>query len=283
MSVDSAKWRRLAAWGARDAPRWWARYSPPLFGLMVGALVPVARDRVRENLRRVRGERGAHREWLDVARTFASYASALTEALAQGSRNADPLELSVVGRRHLGRVVRSGEGFVIATVHTGGWEVVGPALGAFHGLEVMIMMQPERDTNARKLQDGLREAVGLKVTHVGSSPLDALPALRHLRAGGVVAAQIDRLPPGMRRVAVRGVPGWPALPEGPFRLAQLAKVPIVPIFAARLGRWRYLVEVGEPILLGDRSSDLGEPATRVAEHASRFIRSHPTQWFHFGR
>ena len=36
------------------------------------------------------------------------------------------------------------------------------------------------------------KASGVSIVHIGETALDALPLLRHVRAGGLVALQIDR-------------------------------------------------------------------------------------------
>src|SRR5260370_30374464 len=80
LSLDGYFWRRMARFGARG-PEWFARFAPPLIGVAVCALAPARRQAILRNLRRVRGQRGAIRDACDVARTFAHYASCLTEVL----------------------------------------------------------------------------------------------------------------------------------------------------------------------------------------------------------
>src|SRR5207247_1079101 len=79
-------------------------------------------------------------------------------------------------------------------------------------------------------------------------------AAAHLRKGGFVAIQLDRTPPGMRARAVTlfGAPG--SIPEGPLRLAAAARVPIVPMFCARLGFRQYVIQLSEPFFVTSRAS-----------------------------
>src|SRR5690606_39326217 len=97
----------------------------------------------------------------------------------------------------------------------------------------VLAMQRERDPEARAIQDAARQRAGVQVVHIGDGPLDGLPLLDHLRRGGVVAMQIDRVPPGMRsrEVTFRGE-RWRA-PEGPLTLAALSGAPILPVFTRR--------------------------------------------------
>jgi lauroyl/myristoyl acyltransferase len=283
LSIDGSVWRRLASWGASRGPEWFVRYAPPVVGVAVWAVAGTERRALKENLRRIRGRRSAVRDAVDGARTFARYASCLTEILGAGSGRGELPRAVVWGELHLLDAMAEGRGVVLVTAHTAGWETAGPLLSRDHGRRVMIAMQAERDPRARRIQDAAREAHGLVVTHVGDDPFAALPLIPHLREGGIVALQVDRAPAGMRTRAVTmfGAPG--RMPEGPLRLAAMTGAPVVPVFAARTGHRSYRVHAHAPIRLPRRAgaAELDVAAQRVAESLEAFVRAHPTQWFHF--
>ena len=136
---------------------------------------------------------------------------------------------------------------------------------------------------ANAIQDDARRAHGLQVAHVGDDPLSALPLVRHLRDGGVVALQVDRAPRGVRARRATLFGEAARIPEGPLRLAALTGAPIVPVFVARTGHRRYNVVASAPIQL-DRSAsgaDLDAAAQELASRLEAFVRTRPTQWFHF--
>jgi lauroyl/myristoyl acyltransferase len=220
---------------------------------------------------------------VDSARTFTTYASCLTEILGAGSARGRLPSVVVHGELHALDAIADKRGIILATGHTAGWETVGPLLTRDLGLRVMIAEMAERDAAAREIQDDARRAHGLLVAHVGADPLSALPLGRHLREGGAVALQIDRLPPGQRRrpVTLFGSQGY--IPEGPLKLAALTGAPLLPVFAARTGHRTYVVVAGAPVRL---ARDASEPAVdAAAQHLASameaFVRAHPTQWFHF--
>jgi phosphatidylinositol dimannoside acyltransferase len=74
------------------------------------------------------------------------------------------------------------------------------------------------------------------------------------------------------------------MPEGPLRLAQVSGAPILPVFCARVGYRKYVVELYESRLVPRRATeaDLDAVAQYLAGCLADFLRSHPTQWFHFG-
>lgn len=172
---------------------------------------------------------------------------------------------------------------VLVTAHTAGWEIVGPLLGKSFGLDLMLVTHAEPNAKAGQLQDDVRRRSGVSIAHVGD-PLASLPMLRHLRGGGVVALQLDRMVPGMRTRPVPLLGGHGEVPEGPFRLAQLSGAPIVPIFCARRGYRDYLIRAFEPRQIERRATDamIDEAAAHAAACMTEFLREHPTQWFQFG-
>jgi KDO2-lipid IV(A) lauroyltransferase len=282
---DGPFWRSLASFGASHAPRAMVRYSPPAWAVAFALAMPEARARVRRNLRWVLGPRPYRDETLDVFRTFSHFASCLTEGLAMGGPRSPEVECVVRGEEHLRGAIDGGRGVILVTAHTGGWETAGPMLKREFKRDVMIVMQREPDEKARAIQDRARERSGIKVIHVGTEPLAALPLLSHLRSGGVLGLQIDRAPDTMRsfEVPLFGTAG--RVPSGPFLLARAAEAPVLPVFTRRLGHFRYEIELCGRLEIPKRAPDaaLVEAAERAASEMERFIRAHPTHWFDFGR
>jgi lauroyl/myristoyl acyltransferase len=280
---DGAFWRRLARFGASRMPLWWMRYSPPFFGLAAAALVPDARKSVIANLRRLRGTASPWRDTWDLAETFVTYASCLSETLAYGSKNESIPELTLLNKHHMTGALAEGKGAILATAHTAGWDVAGPVFGHDHHVELILVMERERSYEARRLHDGARAAAGVSFVHVGDDPLASLSLLRHLRRGAVVAIQVDRAPPSMRSREVTLFGQRARIPEGTLRLAEVTGAPIVPIFAARLGFRRYVMEVFSPVRVPRRADEktMDAAAQQVADAMGDFLRRRPTQWFHF--
>lgn len=276
--------RKMAHWGSSRGPEWLVRYSPRVIGAAAALAAPSARESVRRALVEVRGPRSAARDAVDIVRTFSNYAGALAESLAKGSPNDRPVVPVVSGAPHIREVLAEGRGFVVGTLHSGGWDVIGTLLSGPLARDVLLVMEREEDAGARQLHDAVRERAGLRVAHVGGGdPLASLPLLSHLRAGGVVAAQLDRVAPGMRTRQVRLFDAVGRVPEGPLLLARLAGVPLLPIFCARLGFRRYLLRIEPPVRIARRANDaeVDAAAQRLADAVTSFLRAHPTQWFRF--
>jgi lauroyl/myristoyl acyltransferase len=283
LSPESHVLRRLAYAGARHAPSWFVRYSPAFIGAAFAALLPEQRRRIRDNLRLVHGERSTLAEGRDVVRTFAEYAACLAESLGAEREEAKRARLCAEGVEHLDAAVARGRGVVLVTAHVGAWDSAGRFLAERVRAPVVIVMQAEADARARALHDEVRARTGVEVLIVGDDQLSALPLLRHLRAGGVAACQIDRAAPSGRAIPVE-LFGKPfGLPEGPFRVAALSGAVVVPVFARRVGYFDYELSIHPALELPRRpnAEELRDAAKKAAAAMERFVREHPTQWFHF--
>lgn len=281
-SYDAAFWRSFARWGATRLPRWWLRGSPGPIGLAIGLAQPRLRAQLVENLRLVRGRRAAALEALDVAATFANFGHCLAEGLAASGDPPPAFHFTSEGHQHLDLAQAARRGAVLVTAHIGSWDTSGKVMRD-RGFDLAIAMAPERDAGARRVSDAARARNGVKVFHVGDDPLSALPLAQHVRGGGAIALQIDRVPPGMRALpsTLFGRP-WP-VPLGPFHIAQVTGAPVVPVFTARLGFLHHLVHIDPPITVPRRPRP-GELEAAVGEAIGRleaFVRRFPTQWFHF--
>jgi lauroyl/myristoyl acyltransferase len=284
---DGRALREWARWGSSSLPEWFVRVGPPVIGLAACVLAPERRRTVGRNLERVRGPAGRVRHAVDVARTFATYASCLAEVLGAGSQRGRLPAAVIHGELHVADAMAPVDGrrrgVIFATAHTAGWETVGPLLSRDHGRRMMIAEQREDDPGARAIQDDARRRHGVLVTHVGLDPLAALPLARHLRDGGIVALQIDRTPPGMRARDVTLFGGRGRMPEGPLRLATLTGAAVVPVFAARTGHRRYEVVAYPAVRLARAAGavELDAAAQRLADAMQDFVKRNPTQWFCF--
>lgn len=292
MKIDSVWLRRSAYLGARYGPRPFLRHAPALLGSGFFVTLPQVRRRVIENLRLVRGERSARVERREALRTFENFACCLAETMALGREEARRARLEVVATpnaagtdlaRELEKRLKSKQGLIVVTAHVGPFEAAASCLAADFDSDVLLVMAPEPDARARRYHDRLRQRQGVRVAHVGEHQTDALAVLSHLKRGGVAALQLDReLDRG--RVVEKRLFGSPKLvPEGPFRLAGLAQVPLVSVFASRRGFFDYALTIGTPLRLSRKPSraELEHAVGQVLREMQDAISEDPTQWFHF--
>lgn len=283
LSHDGAFLRRLAHAGARYGPRFWLKYSPPVFGVLFALVMPRYRRKIADNLRWIRGETSPLRHQLQIFGTFVRYAQCLAEGLGADREEARHPKRYVTGDEHLFDALSQGSGALLVTAHAGPYEAAAQLLHDVIQREIVIVMQGERNQDARSFHDEVRRTGGVRVVHVGGHPTDALPLIDQLSQGGVLAIQLDRGAASGRGLEVQLFDRTLAFPEGPFRLASLSQVPILPSFVRRLGVYEYQLIVNEPIRVPRRASaaELQRAAQQVADCMARFLAGSPTQWFHF--
>lgn len=285
LRFDSAFWRQFMLAGIKHGPEPFVKYSPAFFGIAFGLALPVARRRVQASLEHVLGPRPAAQEALEVATVFSNYAHCLTEAMLIGTDRGYNVQSRVLHSEHYEACIADKRGIIIATAHTGGWDVAGSMLRRGRQRQVFTVMARERDGRARKIQDEMRSKAGVGIIHIGDSPFDALPLLGHLKQDAIIAMQIDRSPTSMRArdVTLLGKP-WRA-PEGPLRLAASSGAPILPVFTRRIDFMKYEAIVHPSIRLSRRPSpeELDHAAQVLMDALGSFLEKNPTQWFDFAR
>ena len=277
--------RRLAYLGARYGTTSFMKHGSVAIGAFFSGILPGYRRIVRDNLRLIHGPRSAWQEQLDVTRTFVDYACCLTEALGIERMDIDSIAYDVIGRATLDALLEQPAGFIVATAHVGAWDSAAAHLQQQSGRSVLVVMSREANAAARQFQDSLRQRHGVEVAHVGLNAFEGLRLLKHLRRGGIIAVQLDRMPEASRSLPALLFNREFEIPRGPFQLASLAAVPIIPVFCARIGFYNYEIHINQPIRVGRRATEgqLSAAAQEAARALEEFLRRFPTQWFHFER
>jgi KDO2-lipid IV(A) lauroyltransferase len=282
---DGLLFRRMAFAGATRFPEWFRRGTPALFGEMFCELLPEAREAVERNQARLLGLAPGSPEARAAARAvFVEYAHCITDAFEMAGRPSREFEYACVDEHYFEEARARGRGLVLVTAHTGSWEVSGYLLSQRCGVPTTLVMAAEPNEGARAYAERLRRRGGVDVVYAsGHDPATALTLLSRLRKNEAIAIQLDRPPASATVVEARLCDlAWP-VPEGPFRLAQAAGAPVVPVFARRAGYRRHMLTMCAPIDVPRRGDPdaLRHAAQQAVSALERFVRAHPEQWFHF--
>jgi KDO2-lipid IV(A) lauroyltransferase len=184
--------------------------------------------------------------------------------------------LDVEGMHHVNDIVATGRGVVLASLHVGGWEVVGAVPAAMINVPATVVVA---DNWLAWAMQHVRHAEGLRMIY-RSSPL--LSAVRLLRRGEVllvIGEDATGAPP--RRHLVRFGDAAAHLPAGVVSLARLADAAIVPFHVLPLGprRWRAVIEAPiEPPRREDGTDGDATVLQTLADRWSALIAEHPQHW-----
>jgi phosphatidylinositol dimannoside acyltransferase len=284
MRADSPMWRKLAYFGASSLPEPFVRNVPSFFGALFWAVCTEHRRGVHHNQQVICGERPWWEEQWGSFQTFAAFAHSLTEGFAAMGPRENQVKFTINGQEHFDRLVEKKSGAIFLTAHTSGFELAGAALSKRFSIPMVMVMDQEPNRQSRAISDEVRKRAGLEVLHMGDNPFSILSLAARVRAGSIVALQLDRLPPGMRAVDVSFFGQPTSMPLGPFWLARVTQAPLVVVFTRRIGFFEVLVEAHPPIYLDKRCSeqDIAPHAQQVADSFASWVRSAPEEWFDWG-
>ena len=279
-------WYRFHHWGVRVAPAW--AYAPLIHAMTAFFWVALRKigAAIASNLTPVLGEATWFEKKRRIHRTLLSFAWCLTERYERLAVGRD-VAFQMEGRDEWERLVASPEGFILITAHIGNWEIGSVAASEQQVPHIHVVREEELEPSAQEFIQGLLdERLGPNYsTHFASHNLGlGLVLFEALRRGEITALQGDR--PRAEGAAVEvSLFGRPfPLPTGPFALARMAGVPLLPTFILRKGRRSYRVCFRQAIRVARSSNkkhDMEKTARELAGHLEWAIRQEPHQWFCF--
>lgn len=284
--VTGLFWYRFHRWAISVLPEW---AFPPVIAVCT-AFFFVALQRIRRavaaNLEAPLGPCGFVERQRRIWRTLHAFAWCLSERYERLATTR-PFEVETESIEHWRAVADGGRGVVMVTAHLGLYEAGSMIPATEEARRVHLVREPETDPRAQAF---MRESVrGVESAHYTMHFQDGGPMLGVMLAealdrGEMVAIQGDRPRTGGRTVATT-LFGRPFdVPAGPAALARTARVPLLPVFALRVGRRRFRLVFGAPIEVPrtrDRDADFAAASTAMVREIEAAIRRAPHQWFVF--
>lgn len=169
-----------------------------------------------------------------------------------------------------------GRGAVVATAHTGNWDVCACAVARVAPLSIVTKTLRVRWLDA--LWQGARRRKSVKLLEIGGAARRAFDALRR---GELVAMLIDQAPERRRAVVCTrflGAPAWVDL--APALVAVRARAPLVIAFPFRRHDGTHAIDVAR-ILLPPKGANRAwaeRAMIEATELLEDFVRRRPDQW-----
>lgn len=229
--------------------------------------------------------------WVDVWRHFHRFSATVLDRVYFLRNDRRPFQLDVAGVEELNGVLSTGRGAFLVGGHLGSFEALGAAGRAFSDLHIAMCMFPD---NARRLNAALRAIApnsGLEVIALGQSH-STLAIRDNLDKGGLVGVLADRMLPGSaQRAKVVAAPflGRQAMfSDGPFRLAQVLRRPVVFMVGLYNGGASYDARLALLADFSERASDAAGREEQVRQATLDFAAKlealcleSPYNWFNF--
>lgn len=184
--------------------------------------------------------------------------------------------ITFTGKEYLTEALACGRGVVLATAHSGNWELLGAAL-ALNGFPVIAVAQKQTNAGMDRLINEYRTLVGMHVTYKKG----VREMIRMLSEGKIVGMLMDQ-DAGYDGIFVNFFNREASTPQGPAYLARRKEAPIVPAFITENADGTHTVILQPPIwpqITGQREQDILATTQQLTEIIEQHIRVQPAEWF----
>ncbi len=184
--------------------------------------------------------------------------------------------LKINGAQNLRDALQGGAGCVLATAHTGNWELLGAAL-AMHGFPLVAVVQKQTNGDMDRFINEYRSRAGMHVAYK-TGVRDMVRLLGEGKIIGLLMDQDGNRDENLVEFFGRTV----SAPPGAAALARMRKVPIVPAFITDLGEGQHEAIIHAPIYptwSEDREADIQRVTQELTQIIETHIRTYPQDWF----
>ena len=170
-----------------------------------------------------------------------------------------------------------GKGAIIATSHSGNWELMGGAL-ALAGLPIVGVAKRQSAAGMDRFINEYRALVGMHVTYRSS----VREMFRMIDQGGIIGLLSDQDPSRRDGVVVDFFGQETNSFTGAAAIARRCEVPIFPVFMHRRADGHHELTIEEPLYVektDDRAADVLRVTQEISAHIEAWIRRYPSEWF----
>lgn len=184
--------------------------------------------------------------------------------------------VTLTGAEHLWGALALGRGAVLATAHSGNWELLGAAL-AMHGFPLVAVVQRQTNAAMDTFINEYRTKAGMHVTYKQG----VREMVKLLGAGKIIGLLMDQ-DNHHDGVFVEFFGRLASTPQGAAALARLNNAPIVPAFITENADGTHTAILHPPVMVkktADRAQDIKITTQQLTKIIENHIRKHPHEWF----
>ena len=183
----------------------------------------------------------------------------------------------IEGREHMEKALAMGNGAVMATAHSGNWELLGGAL-ALNGFPLVGVAQKQKNSAFDRFINEYRAMIGMHVTYKSG----VKEMFKMISEGWVIALLMDQ-DAGERNGIILDFFGRDtSCVTGPAAIARFQGAPILPVFISQNSDGTHLVKIHEAVFVEktkDKHEDLKKTIALLTQIIEQHIRSCPNEWF----
>lgn len=183
--------------------------------------------------------------------------------------------VAIKGGENLSAALAQGRGAILATAHSGNWEILGAAL-AMHGFPLVAVVQKQTNAAMDRFINEYRTLAGMHITY----KTGVREMVRLLGEGKIIGLLMDQDAHDGVFVEFFGRPA--STPTGAAALARMKDAPIVPAFITENDDGTHTAIIHQPVWVNktaDREQDIILTIQYLTNIIEQHIRTYPDEWF----
>ena len=250
-------------------------------GRLTWSLVPRRRRRMAsENIQRCLGMDAVAAERVAKA-SWVRFGPMLLEVLrfpVLRNHMADYVE--VTGREYLEEAIAAGKGGILATSHSGNWELMGGVLASLGCPLVGVAMKQKEAAMDRFIND-YRRRIGIRVVYKTS----VRDMFRMLKEGWFIGLLMDQDTSLRDGIILQFFGQETNCVPGPAALARSQDAPILPVYITKLPDGRHRLMLQKPIYVErtqDKQADIRRTSQQLMDVLEQHVLEYPEDrfWLH---
>lgn len=192
------------------------------------------------------------------------------------NRNNIRSHVIMLGESNLWKALEHGRGAVLATAHSGNWELLGAALGLY-GFPIVGVAQKQTNAAMDRFINEYRTMTGIHVTYKSG----VREMIQLLGQGKVIGLLMDQ-DAKEQGIFVEFFGRTASTASGAAALARMKDAPIVPAFITENADGTHTAILHPPVWVtktDDRDHDLFTATQQLTTIVEDHVRVHPHEWF----
>ena len=177
------------------------------------------------------------------------------------------------GSEHMAEALKHGKGAILATAHSGNWELIGPTL-AMHGFPIIGVAQKQTNADMDKFINEYRSMSGMHITY----KTGVREMVKMLGEGRIIGLIIDQ-DAHKDGVMVEFFGRLASTPQGAGALARMKDSPIVPAFITENKDGTHNLILHPPVWV-QKTDSREDDVLKITQELTKMIEDHVSQYPH---
>ena len=225
--------------------------------------------------------------WRRLFRHFYTFAVVAVDRFSFLTGRSHRFEIERHNEHLMHDLLSEGQGCLLMLAHVGSFDVMRALAPDDHEASIRLLMDRQHNARAIEVLNLLDPGMSQAIIDAASSPADlALTIKESVERGHMVGIMADRVRADEAAVDVELLGHSASMPQSPWLLAMVLKVPVMMCTGLYLGGNRYAVhferlEIPQKVSRRQRPEAMTAMAQQYATRLQTYIRRAPYNWFNF--